>query len=52
VGAKEVEGNSLSVRTRASGELGSMAVGQVIGKLENAIGSASELRSITSHENF
>mgnify|MGYP000432620044 FL=1 len=43
VGAKEVEGNSLSVRTRASGELGSMAVGQVIGKLENAI---------TSHENF
>jgi len=43
VGAKEVEGNSLSVRTRASGELGSMDVGQVIGKLENAI---------ASHENF
>jgi threonyl-tRNA synthetase len=39
VGAKEVEGNSLSVRTRASGELGSMAVGQVIGKLESAIAS-------------
>lgn len=39
VGAKEVEGNSLSVRTRASGELGSMDVGEVIQKLESAIAS-------------
>jgi len=39
VGAKEVEGNCLSVRTRASGELGSMDVEQVIGKLESAIAS-------------
>lgn len=43
VGAKEVEGNSLSVRTRASGELGSMDVGQVTEKLRSAI---------AHHENF
>lgn len=42
VGAKEVEGNSLSVRTRASGELGSMDVGEVIQKLESAIASYEE----------
>ncbi|QDZ40217.1 threonine--tRNA ligase [Euhalothece natronophila Z-M001] len=37
VGAKEVEANSLSVRTRASGELGAMEVSQVIEKLKSAI---------------
>jgi threonyl-tRNA synthetase len=37
VGAKEVEANSLSVRTRASGELGSMEVGEVMEKLQSAI---------------
>jgi len=42
VGAQEVEGNSLSVRTRASGELGSMDVGEVIQKLEGAIASYEE----------
>jgi threonyl-tRNA synthetase len=42
VGAKEVEGNSLSVRTRASGELGSMDVGEVTQKLESAIASYEE----------
>ncbi|MFB6277562.1 MAG: threonine--tRNA ligase [Halothece sp.] len=42
VGAKEVEANSLSVRTRASGELGSMDVGEVIQKLESAIASYEE----------
>ncbi len=39
VGAKEVEGNSLSVRTRASGELGGMAVEEVTNKLQSAIAS-------------
>ncbi|MFP3345004.1 His/Gly/Thr/Pro-type tRNA ligase C-terminal domain-containing protein, partial [Halomonas sp. SIMBA_159] len=43
VGAKEGEGNSLSIRTRASGELGSMAVEEVTPKLQSAI---------ASHENF
>ena len=39
VGAKEVETNSLSVRTRASGELGGMAVAEVTNKLQSAIAS-------------
>jgi threonyl-tRNA synthetase len=37
VGAKEVETNSLSIRTRASGELGVVAVDEVVDKLKNAI---------------
>ncbi|WP_346290684.1 threonine--tRNA ligase [Sphaerothrix gracilis] len=37
VGAKEVEGNSLSIRTRASGELGAIPVPEVVEKLERAI---------------
>ncbi|MEA5535526.1 threonine--tRNA ligase [Crocosphaera sp. XPORK-15E] len=43
VGAKEVESNSLSIRTRASGELGIMTVDEVIEKLTDAI---------TNHSNF
>jgi threonyl-tRNA synthetase len=43
VGAKEVETNTLSIRTRASGELGSVAVTEVIEKMKNAI---------TNFENF
>ncbi|MGP1373360.1 MAG: threonine--tRNA ligase [Almyronema sp.] len=37
VGAKEVESNSLSIRTRASGELGTMAVSEVLEKMAQAI---------------
>ncbi|PSP17903.1 MAG: threonine--tRNA ligase [Cyanobacteria bacterium QS_8_64_29] len=37
VGAQEVEGQTLSVRTRASGELGSMPVAAVIDKMSAAI---------------
>jgi threonyl-tRNA synthetase len=37
VGAKEVEANSLSIRTRASGELGSIPITEVIEKLIDAI---------------
>ncbi len=37
VGAKEVESDTLSVRTRASGELGSIAVSEVIDKMRDAI---------------
>jgi threonyl-tRNA synthetase len=37
VGAKEVESNSLSIRTRASGELGSIAVDTVMERLKVAI---------------
>ncbi|MEA5552241.1 threonine--tRNA ligase [Anabaena cylindrica UHCC 0172] len=37
VGAKEVEINSLSIRTRASGELGAITVDEVAGKITEAI---------------
>ena len=37
VGAKEVEANSLSIRTRASGELGVITVDEVAGKITEAI---------------
>ena len=37
VGAKEVEANSLNIRTRASGELGAISVDEVIGRLQAAI---------------
>ncbi len=43
VGDKELEGNTLSIRTRASGELGAIPVSEVIDKLTNAI---------TNHTNF
>ncbi len=36
VGAKEVEANALSIRTRASGELGSIAVDEVVDRLKLA----------------
>ncbi|MEG5057525.1 threonine--tRNA ligase [Microcoleus sp. A2-C5] len=39
VGAKEVEANSLNVRTRASGELGAISVDEVLGRLQAAISS-------------
>jgi threonyl-tRNA synthetase len=39
VGAKEVEFQSLSIRTRASGELGSIPTAEVLEKLKNAIQS-------------
>ncbi|MGL5065547.1 MAG: threonine--tRNA ligase [Microcoleus sp.] len=39
VGAKEVEANSLNIRTRASGELGAISVGEVIERLHGAITS-------------
>jgi threonyl-tRNA synthetase len=39
VGDKELEINSLSIRTRASGELGAIATNEVIDKLTNAIAS-------------
>ncbi|MBV9386698.1 MAG: threonine--tRNA ligase [Chroococcidiopsidaceae cyanobacterium CP_BM_ER_R8_30] len=38
VGAKEVESNSLSIRTRASGELGVMLVAEMLEKMQRAIG--------------
>lgn len=41
VGAKEVESNSLSIRTRASGELGVMPVMEVLEKMKDAIASYS-----------
>lgn len=37
VGAKEVEANSLNIRTRASGELGAISVDDAIGRLQAAI---------------
>ncbi len=41
VGAKEVENNSLSIRTRASGELGSIPVAEVLERMKNAISNYS-----------
>ncbi|WP_407646667.1 threonine--tRNA ligase [Gloeocapsopsis crepidinum] len=43
VGAKEVEANSLSIRTRAAGELGVMPVDDVLHKIKDAI---------ANHDNF
>lgn len=37
VGAKEVETNTLSIRTRASGELGAIPVDEVVQKMKDAI---------------
>ncbi len=37
VGSKEVETNSLSIRTRANGELGTIPVDEVLGKMKEAI---------------
>jgi threonyl-tRNA synthetase len=37
VGAKEVEANSLSIRTRVSGELGTLPVDEVCKRMQNAI---------------
>jgi threonyl-tRNA synthetase len=37
VGAKEAESNSLSIRTRADGELGSLPVSEVVNRLKTAI---------------
>jgi len=41
VGEKEVESNSLSIRTRASGELGAIPVTEVIERLQRAISNYS-----------
>ncbi len=37
IGAKEVEANALSIRTRASGELGSLPVSEVLERVKGAI---------------
>lgn len=42
VGAKEAEDNSLSLRTRASGDLGSLSVDTTIEKLTTAIRERSQ----------
>jgi threonyl-tRNA synthetase len=41
VGGKEVETNSVSIRTRASGELGSIPVDEVIARMKDAIANYS-----------
>ncbi len=43
VGAKEVESNSLSLRTRASGELGAIPVSEVIEKMQSAVKDHGQL---------
>jgi threonyl-tRNA synthetase len=42
VGAKEVETNTLSIRTRVSGELGSLAVAEGIERLQQAIATYAD----------
>lgn len=44
IGAKEVETNSLSIRTRASGELGTIPVNIVMDKLKDAIANFENLQ--------
>jgi threonyl-tRNA synthetase len=41
IGAKEVEANALNIRTRASGELGAIAVAEVIDKLQVTVSDHS-----------
>ncbi|MEM9923120.1 MAG: threonine--tRNA ligase [Cyanobacteria bacterium P01_D01_bin.50] len=41
VGQKEVESNTLSIRTRASGDLGTMSVSEVLDNMKNAISNYS-----------
>ncbi|MEO1374997.1 MAG: threonine--tRNA ligase [Cyanobacteria bacterium J06635_10] len=41
VGQKEVESNSLSIRTRTSGDLGTMSVSEVLDNMKNAISNYS-----------
>jgi threonyl-tRNA synthetase len=43
VGAKEVESNSLSIRTRLSGELGSVPVPEILERIQRAIASYENL---------
>jgi threonyl-tRNA synthetase len=43
VGAKEVETDTLSIRTRASGELGSIPITEIIERMKNAIASFDNL---------
>ncbi|MBD2544750.1 threonine--tRNA ligase [Planktothricoides raciborskii] len=43
VGAKEVEANSLSIRTRANGELGTISVAEVLEKMQTAIANRENL---------
>ena len=43
VGVKEVESNSLSIRTRASGELGTMPMAEVLEKMARAIANYDNL---------
>lgn len=43
IGAKEVEANSVSVRTRASGDLGAMPVTEIIEKMSRVIGDRENL---------
>lgn len=42
VGDKELDSNTLNIRTRASGELGAIAVAEVIDKLSNAIANQTK----------
>ncbi|MBW4632417.1 MAG: threonine--tRNA ligase [Iphinoe sp. HA4291-MV1] len=43
VGAKEVETNSLSIRTRTSGELGTVPVSEILDKMKQAIANYDNL---------
>lgn len=43
VGAKEVESNSLSIRTRAAGDLGVISVVEVIERMQRAIAGFNNL---------
>lgn len=43
VGAKEVETNTLSIRTRASGELGAVPVAEILDKMKQAIANYDNL---------
>jgi threonyl-tRNA synthetase len=42
IGARELESNSMSIRTRASGELGAIPVATVIERMQGAIANYSD----------
>jgi threonyl-tRNA synthetase len=42
VGTKEVESHSLSIRTRQTGDLGSLSVESVLARLKEALGNHTD----------
>ncbi len=46
VGAKEAANNTINVRSRASGELGEVALEDVLGRMEFAVTNAADYEAV------